>query len=187
MESLIVSKKPIVHSRFRKDARIVLHEGDCLKELQRVPNDLISLIISSPPYNIGKEYEKTVELEKYVENLRPILRELVRVLSPKGSLCWEVGNCVVSGEIFPLDIFFYPIFKSLGLSLRNRIIWHFNHGLHCSKRFSGRYEVILWFTKTQDYIFNLDSVRVPAKYPGKTHFKKGKNYGKPSGNPLGND
>jgi len=68
--------------------------------------------------------------------------------------------------------------------LRNRIIWHFGHGLHAKNRFSGRYETILWFTKTNEYIFNLDPVRVPQKYPGKKHFK-GPNKGKLSCNPKG--
>ena len=89
-----------------------------------------------------------------------------------------------SVEIGLLDIFYYQIFKKYNLFLRNRIIWHFGHGLHASKRFSGRYETILWFTKSKDYIFNLDAVRVPAKYPGKRHYK-GKNKGKLSGNPKG--
>lgn len=52
------------------------------------------------------------------------------------------------------------------------------------KRFSGRYETILWFSKTDQYIFNLDSVRVPSKYPGKLNYK-GDKKGLPSGNPLG--
>ena len=110
--------------------------------------------------------------------------ELIRVLSPTGSLCWQVGNYVNKGEIFPLDILYYPLFKRHGLKLRNRVVWHFDHGLHASKRFSGRYETLLWFTKTDDYTFNLDPVRVPSKYPGKRHFK-GEKYGQPSGNPLG--
>jgi DNA modification methylase len=86
--------------------------------------------------------------------------------------------------VFPLDIWFYPTFKRLGLKLRNRVVWHFEHGLHCSVRFSGRYETLLWFTKGEDYTFNLDVIRVPSKYPGKTHFT-GPKYGLPSGNPLG--
>jgi DNA modification methylase len=106
------------------------------------------------------------------------------VLSLRGSLCWQVGNYVEAGEVFPLDVFYYRLFKERGLKLRNRIVWHFAHGLHASKRFSGRYETLLWFTKSDDYTFNLDPVRVPSKYPGKTHFK-GEKYGKPSGNPLG--
>ena len=89
-----------------------------------------------------------------------------------------------NGEIFPLDIFYYPFFKKHGLKLRNRIVWHFAHGLHASKRFSGRYETLLWFSKGDEYTFNLDPVRVPSKYPGKTHFK-GEKHGQPSGNPLG--
>ena len=76
------------------------------------------------------------------------------------------------------------MFDGLGLKMRNRIIWHFEHGLHCSKRFSGRYETIIWFTKTKDYVFNLDSVRIPQKYPGKKHFK-GPRAGQYSCNPLG--
>jgi len=100
-------------------------------------------------------------------------------------LCWQVGNYVNKSEVFPLDIFYYEIFKRKGFKLRNRIIWHFNHGLHGSKRLSGRYEVLLWFTKDDKYTFNLDAIRVPSKYPGKTNYKPGKNYGKPSGNPLG--
>lgn len=68
--------------------------------------------------------------------------------------------------------------------MRNRLIWHFEHGLHCKNRFSGRYETALWFTKADTYVFNLDPVRVPAKYPGKLHFK-GTKKGEPSCNPLG--
>jgi DNA modification methylase len=79
---------------------------------------------------------------------------------------------------------YYPIFKSLGLQLRNRIIWHFGHGLHTSKRFSGRYETVLWFTKSDQYTFNLDPVRIPSKYPGKLAYKGAKK-GQPSRNPKG--
>ena len=100
-----------------------------------------------------------------------MISECVRVLHPKGSLCWQVGNFVSNGSIIPLDIVLYEIFAEFGLSLRNRIVWHFEHGLHCKNRFSGRYETINWFTKSDDYIFNLDPVRVPAKYPNKRHFK----------------
>lgn len=135
-------------------------------------------------YNIGKSYELKTSIEDYLAAQETIIVELIRVLSERGSICWQVGNYVNKGEVFPLDIFYYPIFKKLGFKLRNRIIWHFGHGLHASKRFSGRYETLLWFTRTDDYIFNLDSVRVPAKYPGKRHFK-GVRKGKLSGNPKG--
>ena len=89
-----------------------------------------------------------------------------------------------NGEVFPLDIVLYDVFKSHGMKLRNRIVWRFGHGLHCTKRFSGRYETILWFTKSDDYYFDIDPIRVPSKYPGKKYFK-GPKRGKRSGNPLG--
>jgi adenine-specific DNA-methyltransferase len=168
----------------QEKAEIILAQGDCLETLRALPASFTKLIITSPPYNLGKVYEKATGLEQYLESLTPIVDELVRVLSPEGSLCWQVGNYVEKAEVFPLDIFYYPLFKSRGLRLRNRIIWHFEHGLHAKRRFSGRYETILWFTKGDSYTFNLDVVRVPSKYPGKTYFK-GEKHGQPSGNPLG--
>jgi len=159
-------------------------KGDSLSVLKKIEDCKFDLIITSPPYNIGKSYETKTSIEKYLATQEKIINELVRALSDKGNLCWQVGNYVDKGEIFPLDIFYYQIFKKHGLKLRNRIIWHFGHGLHASNRFSGRYETILWFSKTNNYIFNLNDVRVPAKYPGKLHFK-GPKKGQPSGNPLG--
>lgn len=176
--------KSDITTNFDTTASTVLLKGNSAKTLLQIPNDTVKLIITSPPYNLGKVYEIKTDIGCYLAELAPILEQLIRVLSPNGSLCWQVGNYVEHGEIFPLDIYYYPVFKSLGLKLRNRIVWHFSHGLHANKRFSGRYEVLLWFTKTNEYTFNLDSVRVPAKYPGKTHYKV-KKYGQPSGNPLG--
>jgi DNA modification methylase len=161
-----------------------LKTGDALNVLNSIEDETFDLIITSPPYNVGKSYETKTSIEKYLETQEEIIIELIRTLSGKGNLCWQVGNYIDKGEVFPLDVFYYQIFKKHGLKLRNRIIWHFGHGLHASNRFSGRYETILWFSKSDDYIFNLDPVRVPAKYPGKRHFK-GPNKGKLSGNPLG--
>jgi len=158
--------------------------GESLYELKKFNDEKFDLIITSPPYNVGKSYETKQTIEKYLASQKNIIHELVRTLSPNGSLCWQVGNYVDKGEVFPLDIYYYQIFKEYGLRLRNRIIWHFGHGLHASKRFSGRYETVLWFTKSDDYIFNLDTVRIPSKYPGKLHFK-GPKKGQLSGNPKG--
>lgn len=175
---------PEINGTFSREHRIVLHLGDSYDFLKTIPKDTATLIITSPPYNIGKEYETRTSIRSYLKQQEAVIGQLVRILRDEGSLCWQVGNYVEDSEVFPLDIFYYDLFKKKRLKLRNRIIWHFGHGLHASKRFSGRYETILWFTKSNEYTFNLDSVRVPAKYPGKTHFK-GPNRGKPSGNPLG--
>lgn len=173
-----------ITNKFNAQRKIVLYLGGTLEFLKNIPSNIISLVITSPPYNVGKIYEKKVDIQEYLFQQKSVIAELVRVLKNDGSLCWEVGNYVNKGEVFPLDIYYYPIFKEHGLKLRNRIVWHFGHGLHASKRFSGRYETILWFSKSEVYKFNLDNVRVPSKYPGKRHFK-GKLKGKPSGNPLG--
>jgi DNA modification methylase len=161
-----------------------MQNNDCLSVLQKIESEKFDLILTSPPYNVGKSYETKTSIESYLETQEEIISELVRTLSNKGNLCWQTGNYVDKGEVFPLDVFYYQIFKKYGLKLRNRIVWYFGHGLHASNRFSGRYETILWFSKTDDYIFNLDNVRVPSKYPGKRHFK-GPKKGQLSGNPLG--
>jgi len=158
--------------------------GSALTRLKSMNDGKFDLIITSPPYNIGKSYEVKTSIEKYLAKQEKIIEQLVRTLSDKGSLCWQVGNYVDKGEVFPLDIFYYQIFKKYGLKLRNRIVWTFGHGLHASNRLSGRYETMLWFSKTDDYIFNLDPIRIKSKYPGKRHFK-GPKKGQISGNPLG--
>lgn len=157
---------------------------DNLDFMRPLPDGQFKLIVTSPPYNIGKSYESRRPLDEYLATQRRVIAEAVRLLHPGGSICWQVGNHVQNGEVFPLDILLYPVFRDFGLKLRNRIVWHFGHGLHCSKRLSGRHETILWFTKGDDYTFNLDPVRVPSKYPGKKHFK-GPRAGELSGNPLG--
>jgi adenine-specific DNA-methyltransferase len=173
-----------ISDHFVPEAQIVLYHGDVNDLVATIPDQSVSLIITSPPYNLGKDYEDRVSIEQYLGTQAQVIAQLYRILKNNGSICWQVGNFVDDGEVYPLDILYYSIFKKLGLFLRNRIIWHFGHGLHASKRFSGRYETILWFTKSDDYVFNLDSVRVPSKYPGKRYYK-GPNIGKPSGNPLG--
>jgi adenine-specific DNA-methyltransferase len=173
---------PSIHG-FGTDAAMMRCE-DNIKFMSRLGDSNIQLIITSPPYNIGKSYEYKKRLEDYLIDQETVIAECHRVLDNSGSLCWQVGNHVQHGEIYPLDILLYPIFSKYGFKLRNRIVWHFEHGLHCSRRLSGRYETIMWFTKSEEYRFNLDSIRVPSKYPGKKYFK-GPKIGQLSGNPLG--
>lgn len=162
--------------------------SDSLQQNMEIDDHSVQLVITSPPYNIGKEYERgsQLNLTQYLDKLEYLIKQLWDKISDSGSICWQSGNYVQKGEIYPLDAYFYQIFKSVGFKLRNRIIWRFNFGLNATKRFSGRYETILWFTKGDDYLFNLDPIRVPQLYPGKRHSsKKGVKAGQPSGNPLG--
>lgn len=175
---------PFNVERLKTDKAVVLECADNLTFMRSLPDASMKLIVTSPPYNIGKIYERRAPLEQYIQQQTAVIAECVRLLHPKGSICWQVGNHVTKGEIVPLDIPLYQVFSNHGLKLRNRIIWHFEHGLHCSKRLSGRYETISWFTKGDDYTFRLDSIRVPSKYPGKRYFK-GPKRGQLSCNPKG--
>jgi adenine-specific DNA-methyltransferase len=166
----------------RADA--VLFHGKCEDLLGTMPDASVQLVVTSPPYNIGKAYERRQPLGAYVEAQRTIIGEAVRVTRDGGSICWQVGNHVDKGEVVPLDIVLYPIFKEFGLRLRNRIIWTYEHGLHASRRFSGRHETVLWFTKGNTYYFDLDPLRVPQKYPKKRYYR-GPRVGQLSCNPLG--
>lgn len=162
----------------------LLH-GDCLNLLARLPSNSIDLVVTSPPYCMGMEYERSTTVEEFVEAHRKILPEIIRVTKKGGSICWQVGYHVSNKVSYPLDYAVHSIMESnKAVSLRNRIIWSFGHGLHSSLRFSGRHETILWYTKGDNYFFDLDSVRIRQKYPGKRHYK-GPSRGEFSGNPLG--
>lgn len=182
METVADARQEVLWKEKRAEA--VMEAEDNLAFMRRLEDESMKLIVTSPPYNLGKAYESRRPLERYVEEQMRVISECVRLLHPHGSICWQVGNHVRNGEILPLDLVLYQVFRDEGLKLRNRIIWHFEHGLHCKKRLSGRYETILWFTKGDDYTFNLDPIRVPSKYPNKKYYK-GPKVGQPSGNPLG--
>ena len=163
---------------------VAIECADNLTFMDMLDDGMFKLIVTSPPYNLGKAYEQRASLDAYLAAQERVVSECARLLHDEGSICWQVGNYVENGAIVPLDTLLYPIFQGKGLKLRNRIVWHFGHGLHCTKRLSGRYETINWWTKSDNYTWNLDSIRVPAKYPGKRHFK-GPRVGQLSGNQKG--
>lgn len=160
-------------------------EGDAFQLVRELPDASIDLVVSSPPYNIGKSYERGMftSLDQYKEKLESLIEHLTKKVNPQGSICWQVGNYVKDGRVTPLDYVFFELFSKYNFALRNRIIWRFNFGHHAKRRLSGRYETLLWFTRSDDYKFNLDPIRVPQLYPGKT--KKTAAGHKPSGNPNG--
>jgi len=161
-----------------------IHEKDCLKFLKTLPKDSIDLIVSSPPYNLGKEYEKRRALNVYLEEQTQVLSECCRVLKDTGSLFWQIGAYSEKGIVIPLDIPFFQILEKLKMKPINRIIWARQHGLHAKNKFSFRHETILWFAKSTNYKFFLDAARVPQKYQNKKSYA-GDNKGKLSSNPNG--
>lgn len=186
VETVSADRRPSVIAGYQASFHDLceVRQGQAEDILPQLPSGSIDLIITSPPYNVGKEYERSCTLAKYLARMKFIIDACHRVLSDHGSMCWQLGNYVRAGEVFPLDHYFIDMLRALGLKVRNRVIWTFGHGLHCTQRLSGRYETIVWVTKSDTYRFDLDSIRVPQKYPGKRHFK-GPKKGQLSGNPLG--
>lgn len=180
-----------INEKYFTNNRVILYHGDCIDLIKGMEDESCDLIITSPPYCIGKEYEdKKKDLDSFVNQQKKIVNEVYRVLKIGGSVCWQVGYHVTNQEVIPLDFYVYQVFSECNtdcqnpFKLRNRIIWTFGHGLNPAKRFSGRHETILWFTKGDSYEFDLDSVRIPQKYPGKRSYR-GNKKGEYSGNPLG--
>jgi adenine-specific DNA-methyltransferase len=145
--------------------------GNCKDLLQSLPDESVDLIVTSPPYNIGKSYENRSPLDVYLKEQEEIINECYRILKKTGSIFWQVGSYSNDGMLIPLDVKFFPIFEKLGMLPINRIVWLRQHGLQAKNKFSGRHETILWFTKSKDYKFDLEDIRVPQKYQNKKYHK----------------
>ncbi len=79
-------------------ADFVLYQGDCLNLLSQIPNGFVNLVVTSPPYNLGKSYESRLEVDEYLSQQRRVIKECVQALDDRGSICWQVGNYVDKGK-----------------------------------------------------------------------------------------
>lgn len=176
-----------IEKGFTKKNKCTLYHWDSLDFIKTLPTWSVDLTFTSPPYCIGKEYEKwVIHYESFIEAHKEIFPEIIRVTKEGWSICWQIGYHVNKDLIMPLDRLIYDTIRpwlNKEIFLRNRIVRTFWHGLHNSHRFSGRHEIVLWFTKWKKYNFDLDKVRVPQKYPGKKYSKWEKK-GEYSWNPL---
>ena len=156
-----------------------IHLGDAFDLIKQIPDGSVDVVITSPPYSMGKEYEsKKRDLSTFIHDQEIMISECYRVLKNGGSLCYQVGMFVKDNAVTPLIYIIFPIVSKHAkkLVLRNEIAWHFGFGLNCKRRFSGRYESILWYTKGNDYQFNdkrdlgdfWEITNVKANHPEKT-------------------
>lgn len=90
-----------IDTRFSPDANLVLYQGDVSDFISTIPDTSVSLIITSPPYNLGKDYEDRVSIEKYLHSQEQVVSQLLRIPREDGSICWQVGNFVEKGEVYP--------------------------------------------------------------------------------------
>ena len=138
-----------IYKKFKESNKVTLFNGDCRELLKRLPDESVDLVVTSPPYCMGKAYEDPHDdLETFKKQHQDIFNDLYRVVKPGGSICWQIGYHVSNKCVVPLDYIVYDIFTSMSeeldnpLILRNRIVWTFGHGLNSTARFSGRHEMI---------------------------------------------
>jgi adenine-specific DNA-methyltransferase len=113
-----VRREARIAAQYDAGADAVLHAGDCRELLRALPDGAARLVVTSPPYNLGKAYEQRQPLAAYLAAQEAVIADCVRVLADDGSICWQLGNHVDGGEVFPLDVLLYPVFKRHGLPLR---------------------------------------------------------------------
>ncbi len=167
-------KEIIIHKNFEAANSLSYYYqsiicNETLATLQKMPSNSIDLVLTSPPYFLDKEYEDDKTFQGYLAKQTEIIKECNRVLKPTGSIYWNVAQTVNDNEILPLGAMFYTIFKNVAkvgnFYMKNWIIWHFEGGINCKNRLSGRYENLLWFVKNKEnYTFNLDEIRIPSKW-----------------------
>ena len=153
---------------------------DVVAGLKAMADASVDLTVTSPPYNIGKEYEVRRPLEEYLSWCEVWMGEVHRVTKPGGSFWLNLGYIDVEGKgrAVPLP---YLMWNRSPFYMLQEIVWHYGAGVASRLCFSPRNEKWLWYVKDPEhYLFNLDAVRDPdVKYPNQ------KKNGKLKCNPLG--
>ena len=162
------------------DDKYVLFCVDTLESQKWLPSGIFDLVITSPPYNIGKEYESIMSVADYVTWTECWTTETCRLIAWNGALLLNLGYISIEskGRAVPLP---YLLWDKIPLYLNQEIVWNYSAGVACKNYLSPRNEKILWYVKDKDhYVFNLDAIRdMNVKYPNS------KRHGKPRVNTLG--
>jgi len=152
--------------------KLQLIQGDCINVLKAIPSESIDLIIADPPYNLGKDYgngSDSQKFEEYISFTKNWVGEAKRVLKDSGSIYVFMGFRFIS--------YLYQILEKEKLLFNNWICWHYTQGIGKKKGFSPRHDDILMFTKTTDFYFDLDSIRIPQKFYRSINNMRGANPG----------
>jgi len=161
---------------------------DVLDFLDSLPSESVDLWVTSPPYAVGKDYERDMgsfALTHYLGWLLQVTAEMARCLSSTGVMCLQVGATrMPNGQPYPIDGLIMEHLRAMGLHFQTRIAWPSDHGLTPKHRLAERYETVLVYSKSPAHAFNPTPARKPQKHPGKRAYK-GPNKGKLSGHPLG--
>ncbi len=145
---------------------VVIYNIDCLEGMQRISFPFIHLTVTSPPYNIGKEYEVVRSLHEYLDWSEEWIKEIYRLTLPHGAFWLNLGYLSIPGRAKAIPIP-YLLWERVPFFLVQEVVWHYGAGVSGKRFFSPRNEKFLWYVKdAKNYVFNLDDVRDPnVKYP----------------------
>lgn len=145
---------------------VILYNTDCITALGNLQIDLFNLVLTSPPYNIGKEYEKVMPIDDYINWSKLWLKNIPKVLKANGAFWYNLGYIQYkeSAHALPLS---YLLWDKVNMYLMQEIVWNYGAGVACKKTLSPRNEKWLWYVNNKEkYTFNLDAIRDPdVKYP----------------------
>ncbi|GAC1605476.1 MAG: site-specific DNA-methyltransferase [Aquirhabdus sp.] len=164
--SPIDAAEKIFGTSFYRGERYAIFNMDCIEGMKALPPEFFNLVITSPPYNIGKEYEQKLSTSNYVDWCANWINEIYRVTNPTGAFWLNLGYIALEGraKAIPLP---YLIWDKVPFFLQQELVWNYGAGVATKKTLSPRNEKFLWYVKDPDsYTFNLDEIRDPdVKYP----------------------
>jgi len=178
--SAFTKAKKILGTPSYENEGVAIYCQDCIEGMKMLSDNLVNLTVTSPPYNIGKEYESLIETNDYINWCVKWMKEIYRITADNGTFWLNVGYFEVNNKGLAVPIP-YLLWDKTDFYFLQEVIWNYAAGVACKKRFSPRNEKLLWYVKnSQQFTFNLDDVRDPdVKYPNQ------KKNGKLKCNPLG--
>jgi adenine-specific DNA-methyltransferase len=163
LKSYLVS---VIGTPYYETDTSILFNDDVVYVQKNIDHPLFDAIITSPPYNIGKEYENVKPVKEYVDWSIEWINDSSRLLKQYGSLLLNLGYVSIKehGRAVPIP---YLLWDKIPLYLNQEIVWNYTAGVACKNYLSPRNEKILWYVKDNEkYTFNLDEIRDKnVKYP----------------------
>jgi adenine-specific DNA-methyltransferase len=152
---------------------VLLYRGDCIELLERLPEGVVNLTVTSPPYNIGKEYETTREISDYLGWCERWIKSVYTATASGGAFWLNLGYVSLPGRARAIPIP-YLLWDRVPFYLVQEVVWHYGAGIAARHVYSPRNEKFLWYARDPgNFFFDLDAVRDPnIKYPNQ--FKNGK-------------
>lgn len=164
--SPIDAVESILGTPYCRGEKYVIYNMDCMAGMKQLPAEFFDLTVTSPPYNIGKEYEVTLSTGEYLDWCESWIREIHRLTKPNGAFWLNLGYVALEGraKAIPLP---YLLWDRIPFYLIQELVWNYGAGVAAKKTLSPRNEKFLWYVKNSDsYTFNLDEIRDPdVKYP----------------------